>query len=738
MKINIHYFALALFLLLGLAAIVLWTVSLFLQVESGRDKAEALYRDNWQLQLSQLQLSQRLWLQQRFNEVRAGLSESKTIESQNEYIRQIYQRYPQISLIQLKAVVNSPSVSADPVYNCLDRPRSRLLSVPELPTVTACVHKLQPMLGVSASLPFADTLTAQQLLILSDYFAFVDDFGQLTAKRFLLQGKGSSIRDYAEEGAVADQRQLVFDFNQEALKLGSLTISLPRVNFAKIWLAQAVWMVPLTLIITLILYYLLFRALIRPLFMITRRMKKVVVTRRPGSGYDNKLLSPGLLLLHRYFMHLSQMTTHDPLTGLNNRLIFEERLQQAMQHGKRSGRKYALVLVDINNFHKVNKQWGNYIGDGLLKQLAKRLISNLRESDSLARLEQDNFAFLLQFVDDNQLGSLVEKVYQSLSQPYQVYGRECSVGISMSVAVYPDHAQTMAELELKANDALLVAHKGDWPVVFAQAPSDQTGSTGFSLIQSLHQALDNNDFMLVYQPVMELSNHSTSYFEALLRWKDPSLHTQPIEQTIALAEKVHLIRPLTQWIIEAACAQLKSMEGTRVKIAINLSMINLHDEDLPERIADTLGQCGVSPRSLMIEITEGQIMQKPDQVIAILSKLSVMGISLSIDDFGTGQASLTYLKKLPVEKLKIDQSFVKDMVNDEDDRSIVEATIKLAHTLGIRVVAEGVESAEIYQLLVRMGCDFVQGYYISRPLDQAQIPDWIMQKDVKPVPSSKN
>jgi len=460
-------------------------------------------------------------------------------------------------------------------------------------------------------------------------------------------------------------------------------------------------------------------------------MKKEVLTRRPGNAYDSKYLTPGLLLLHKYFMRLTYLTKRDALTGLSNRAIFEQRLQLAILEGKRSGQKYALVLVDINHFYKVNKKYGNYVGDGLLKQLAKRLSNEIRESDSLARLEKDNFALLLGFTDEQQITSLVEKLHQSLSKSYAVYGRTINIAVSIGVAIYPDHAQDMEELELKGNEALLKAHKGDWPVVFIQQSGDQSDYSGLSLIQSLRQALDNNDFKLVYQPVMDLNNHSTSYFEALLRWKQPEMHTQSIEKTIELAEKNQLIKPLSQWIIETACVQLKKMTDYPVKIAVNLSMIDFHDENLPDRIGKTLHRFDITPGQLMIEITEGQFMQEPEQVIGILTRLSEMGISLSIDDFGTGQASLTYLKKLPVEKLKIDQSFVKDMVEDEEDRVIVEATIKLAHTLGIEVVAEGVESSDIHTLLIQMGCDYVQGYYISKPINQEFIPSWMTDTNTK-------
>jgi EAL domain-containing protein (putative c-di-GMP-specific phosphodiesterase class I) len=212
-----------------------------------------------------------------------------------------------------------------------------------------------------------------------------------------------------------------------------------------------------------------------------------------------------------------------------------------------------------------------------------------------------------------------------------------------------------------------------------------------------------------------------------LRWKSPAANQLSIPQTIALAENNKAIRPLTRWIIDSACRQLAHMNNSKMKIAVNLSMIDLHDEALPEQVGEALKRHHIPPRQLMLEITEGQIMQDQQQVISILNQLSDMGISLSIDDFGTGQASLTYLRKLPVEKLKIDQSFVRDMVSNQDDRTIVEATINLAHTLGVEVVAEGVESIETHDLLEQMGCDYVQGYYISKPMDAENIPQWCDQ-----------
>ena len=229
----------------------------------------------------------------------------------------------------------------------------------------------------------------------------------------------------------------------------------------------------------------------------------------------------------------------------------------------------------------------------------------------------------------------------------------------------------------------------------------------------------------MYQPVVTLGNHDTVYFEALLRWKDSDLQHPSIERIIELAEKNQLIKPLTNWIIEAACALIAQLDIDHLVIGINLSMVDLHNESLPGRIESILQKYDVKPAQLTVEVTEGQIMQDASMVKEVLSHIGVMGLSIAIDDFGTGQASLTYLKELPVEKLKIDQSFIRDIVTNPDDQLIVKATIEMAHTLDLTVIAEGVETVEVHQTLKALNCDYVQGYYISKPLEADQLSDWL-------------
>ena len=709
-----------------LIVIMLWSVSLFLINDSSNQEKVGIYRANWQTQLDHLQKVQKFKLKQFFHEVSEGVAQHTKPQQRLHFINQYYQSYPELRLIQIEQITKGEKAAKNEVSDCqyMFNQFDTVLN-PTIPIEINCLSNAQPMMAISAEI---DPLTHQKLVLLMDYFSFIKDFEIVSGKHFYSRATVSERYNFKDNEIDSETLQVIFKFSQGALTLGSLTVAVPVKDFSTVWAQQAKWFLPSLLFFVFMLYLALSHAIINPLLLITRRIRKAVLTRRPGNAYDNQHLTPGLMLLHKFCMHLTFLTKRDPLTGLNNRAVFEEHLQQAILEGKRSGRKFALVLLDVNHFYKVNKKYGNYLGDGLLKQLAARLTDGIRESDSLARLEKDNFAILLEFSDQNQVTTLVEKLYQSLATPYTVYGRSINIGISIGVAIYPDHAQNMEGLEIKGNEALLKAHRGDWPVVFTQQRTDSTDYSGLSLIQSLRQALENNDFKLVYQPVMDLKNHNTSYFEALLRWKDPEMHSKSIEKTIELAEKNQLIKPLSQWIINTACKQLKEMSDCPVKVAVNLSMMDFHDETLPENIGKTLEHHGVSPDRLMIEITEGQFMQEPEVVIEILNRLSSMGISLSIDDFGTGQASLTYLKKLPVEKLKIDQSFVKDMVSDEEDSAIVEATIKLAHTLDIEVVAEGVESAEIHALLMQMDCDFAQGYYISRPIEEEFIPNWIIDQ----------
>ncbi len=434
----------------------------------------------------------------------------------------------------------------------------------------------------------------------------------------------------------------------------------------------------------------------------------------------------GLVYLNRYFGTLKKNVRQTSLAGLNNRAIFEDRLNQAVRDGKRTGRKYALILVEVDGIESIAKTQGQYMADELLKQVAGRLSEGLRATDYVSHFDRHLFALLLEVQDQDQVVGLVEKIYLKLAKRYKIYGRQLDVFIVLGISLYPGQAATATQLYDYAISAMGLAKGTSWPIGFYD-DENKNDFSGFTLVQSLRQALDNDEFKLVFQPVIDLKGHKTVYLEALLRWKSPEMHGVSIERTIQLAEKNQLIQPLTNWIVRSVCRLIKQLDIKDITIGINLSMVDLHDHYLPGRIEKCLKKYNIKPGQLMIEITESQIMQEPDEVAEILSHLGMMGLPLSIDDFGTGQASLTYLKKLPVEKLKIDQSFIRDIMDNPDDKLIVKATIELAHTLDLKVTAEGVESAEIQALLDEMGCDSVQGYYISRPIEADQIKTWYQQ-----------
>ncbi len=717
-RLSIQRFTLLMLLAASLAALSLWSVSLYRTQRQQQRELEHWFRIAVESRVMSLRSEEKRNLQRHYQRLRRWMPGHPDAFERLAYINRNYLKYPELRLIQLQTADGMQPFDA--LGDC------RLPQQDELqgdgPWYFFCRQSGEARLGLLAPLNAPRKLP--RLILLADYFDFIPALEQALGRRLQAIEGADGEQWYAEAGLTDTERSkaLRFEWRNGDEALGGLLLRRPGNSFPALWLEQAWWMLPTLLSLALLLYWAFRQALLNPLQRVIQRMRREVMAHRPAHDREDRYLSPGLRLLHKYFMYLSHISRHDPLTGLSNRVIFEERLQQAILEGKRSGRKYALVFIDIDHFRRVNQELGPYVGDGLLKQLGRRLCEMLRESDNVARLEKDNFALLLGFDDDDRLSALVERIYQSLSQPYRVYRREVEISVSIGVAIYPHDAQDMDELALKADQALMMAQKGDWPVVFLER--EGSDFSAFSIIQSLRQALDDEEFELVYQPVISLHGHRTGYFEALLRWKHPEQHHYSIERTIELAEKNRLIKPLSHWILDCAVARLAKLDEANLRIAINLSMVDLHEEDLPDRVRETLEQHGVSPRRLLIEITEGQIMQEPERVLDTLGRLARMGISLSIDDFGTGQASLTYLKKMPVEKLKIDQSFVRHLDEDADDCHIVEATIQLAHTLGMEVVAEGVETAAVHKLLREMGCDFVQGYYISRPLDTGHMLEW--------------
>jgi len=497
-------------------------------------------------------------------------------------------------------------------------------------------------------------------------------------------------------------------------------------DFGAVWLAQ----LPVVLLsiagLLTATYFLLRHWLLKPLQRLANEIAKLSDNRYQALDNSPTNVAVSLEKMHREIVEIDLRVKNGERIGLNSREIFEDRLNQAVKEGKRSGRKYALVLLQLENLDEIYQQNGQVAVDDLLREFTYRLSDGLRDSDNVSHFNKGLFALLMEVQDSDLLVGLIEKIHHKLAQGYPVPGCRERVALSVGVSQYPQQAVGAEQLFEYSTSALHLAQAECASIVFYE-DANRTDISGFTLIQSLRKALDNDELKLVFQPVIEVKGHKTVYLEALLRWKDQNMHAGSIERTIQLAEKNQLIQPLTNWIVWSVCKLIGELKIDDLVIGINLSMIDLHDHYLPKRIERAMKKYRIKPGKIVVEITEGQIMQRPEEVIEILAHLGMMGLSLSVDDFGTGQASLTYLKKLPVEKLKIDQSFISDMADNADDRLIVKATIELAHTLDLKVIAEGVETAEVHDLLDEMNCDYEQGYYISRPLEAEQISEWYRQ-----------
>lgn len=733
MKLNISSFSVILVAGLTLLMFLLWSLSLKVLVDRQNLQNSASYRQDLLGQVRQLQQKQRLWLQSQYfllNTLAESPGEGRNFQS---FLWEYYQRNPNIwavNLIEFDAHGNPLSRSGK--QGCLQPGQMQRDNFDDylVPGITSC--RIDGMALLEITGPVVIEGSARVLLVSMDYFDFLNDFSDLSGRRLQPAVESERGIQYYEYGLDNDGgAQVIIPLGDSASVFAELHLSLQPMSFWQLFERQFVMVLAILIAAAIGVLLLLHLNVIRPLLELAERMRLAANSLQQASAKRRAEVKPGLRVMRDYFDVLQKMAKRDPVTGLHNRLIFEDRLLQAICEGKRSGRRYALVMIDLRGPDEFALQRGHYIVDVLLRQVADGLRESLRESDHVARFERNLFALLLEVQQRDQLNTLIEKIYLSVVKPYQVFGRVIELSALFGVAIYPEHAIEADDLYQNASSALVRAESSEWPIQFFRDADASTDTSGFSMIQSLRRAIENDELKLVYQPVVDLETYQTVYLEALLRWKDPEKHEMPIDSTIRLAEQNHLIKPLSNWIIESACRFVSEFQHKDVAVGINLSMIDLHDRRLPERIETYSQRHQVKPAQIVIEITEGQIMQDPDEVVEVLAHLGTMGMSLSIDDFGTGQASLTYLKQLPVEKLKIDQSFVRDMATNPDDQLIVRATIELAHTLDLKVVAEGVETLAACDLLAEMNCDHVQGYYISRPLEAEQVAAWF-ETSVKP------
>jgi diguanylate cyclase (GGDEF)-like protein len=427
-------------------------------------------------------------------------------------------------------------------------------------------------------------------------------------------------------------------------------------------------------------------------------------------------------------LEISRLAYWDILTNLPNRAQFVMLLGDAIGAASTAGDACFVLMMDLDRFKYVNDVLGHSVGDALLRQLAQRLQALLGDrQDTVARLGGDEFAILLPHSSLQQARSLAARVLLALESPLSVDDQNVDVGAGIGIAGFPAHGQDAESLLSLAEVAMYEAKQRNSGAVVYDSLIDKSSEQNLSLLSELRHASEHNEFRLYAQPKVLFGSGKVVGIEALVRWMHPVKGMVVPDSFIPFAEQTGFIRVLTRWVLEqsAALCQRLNARGIHLKISVNLSTRDLLDQDLPAKFADVLNHYQVDAAAFCLEITESAIMEDPIRAQQTLDRLHAMGVDLSIDDFGTGYSSLAYLKRLPVDELKIDKSFVLNMERDADGTTIVRSTIDLGHNMGLRVVAEGIESEAVWYLLADLGCDQGQGYFMSRPMPIEQLPDWL-------------
>lgn len=488
-------------------------------------------------------------------------------------------------------------------------------------------------------------------------------------------------------------------------------------------------------ILTALAYIISFAAV---MYWITSRIQKLtqrVVKFSEGMQIDQPKLNKtnqldelesrfGLLMvaIQSETMALEHQALHDPLTNMPNRKMFNSQLQNLISSSAFINQKFILILSDLDRFKDINDTLGHHIGDIVLQQVGERLHETLRSNDMVARLGGDEFGILISNTTLDQAALIMKKILDSFEIPFDVEGHHLDIGISMGVVEYPLHGDDVNILIQRADVAMYNAKNKRMGFSAYESSEDGHAVSRLALAAELRQALNNKTLQLYYQPKIDLKTGEIYGAEALLRWEHPERGFISPEDFIPLAEHTGLIQPISYMVMEQAtkqCALWNEM-GHRMEISINISMNCMHDAKLPADVNKLILSNKIEPEQITLELTENIFIKDPVRSKKILDNINSMGIGISIDDFGTGYSSLAYLKQLPVNEIKIDRSFVMEMLEDENDGAIVRATIDLAHNLDMRVVAEGVESLEIANKLKEFNCDAAQGYYLGRPMEADQ------------------
>ena len=438
--------------------------------------------------------------------------------------------------------------------------------------------------------------------------------------------------------------------------------------------------------------------------------------------------------LARKQAEIEYQALHDNLTDLPNRLLFQRSLAKAITDAAQAGGKFGVMLMDLDHFKEINDALGHHFGDKLLAAIGPRIAQSLRDGDLMARLGGDEFGVLLSDLPDDETASVVaERVVEGLRRPIRVEELDLDVSGSVGVALYPTHAEDPDMLLRHADVAMYAAKESGVGFEIYDEIIDRYKPELLTLVTQVRHAIEDGQFRMYLQPKVRLSDGRVAGAEALIRWEHPTLGRLSPADFIPMVEKTVLLKPLTYWAIEDVVRTLRSWGdyGVRLPVAVNLSPRSLLDHDLPDLVSGLLERFDVSPSLLRLELTESFLVADSGRSDAVLNRLSRLGVGLSIDDFGTGFSSLSYLKRLPIEELKIDRSFVSHMLDRVEDFTIVRATVELGRNLGLRVVAEGVQDRETFDRLGDFGCDEAQGFYIAKPLEPEAFWTWLSAREAE-------
>ena len=427
---------------------------------------------------------------------------------------------------------------------------------------------------------------------------------------------------------------------------------------------------------------------------------------------------------------LQHQATHDTLTGLGNRTLLQERLEQLTRMSCPADKSAAVLMLDLDRFKEINDTLGHHVGDLVLKEVAHRLAVAVGGSTTLTRFGGDEFAILMSKCSDRKdIVAVATRLLDTLRQPIDTNGMRLAVGGSVGIALYPQNGRTSGTLLQRADIAMYLAKRTQSGYALYDPKLDQNSLQRLTITSDLRAAIETDQLRMFYQPQVELATGKVVCVEALLRWHHPKYGVINPVDVMEIAEGTELIRSLIIWILRTALNEFADLrhKGCPIDVAVNMSARLLHDPSLPKMLKDCVNEIGIQPDWLILEITESAIISDPEHALHVMRQIVAMGIRLSIDDFGTGYSSLAYLKHLPACELKIDKSFVIDMLGNESDTMIVRSTIDLAHNFGMKVVAEGIENEQVWRRLKQLDCDIAQGYWIARPMLVSEFRKWLVR-----------